>query len=98
VPSFTPPTVDLGSGDSFFGRYSVAVGQSVVRVNGTFQTTPYPWIGELTGVEGTDWFLGGHTYQVTEAIATELVAAGFTVTRLGFGEGPFGSDPFGGSA
>lgn len=77
---FTPPTINRSTGDNFWGRYSIPVGQSVIRVNGSFQTIPYPWMGELIGTEGTDWFLGGRTYPITAATAAELTAAGYTTT------------------
>ena len=80
MPLFVPPTRSESSSDSFFGRYSIPVGESVVRVNGTFTTTPYPWLGDLDGLaEGEDYFLGGHEYVVSDEIAAELSAAGYTV-------------------
>lgn len=78
VPTFTPPTVLQGSHDPFFGRYSIPVGQSVVKIDGAYQTLPFPWLGELDGEEGTDWFLGGRTYTITEAVETALIADGYT--------------------
>lgn len=99
MPTFTPPTVAQGSTDPFFGRYSIQVGQSVVRSDGTFQTVSYPWIGELqaAGVEGTDWFQGGRTYVVSDATASELTTAGYTCTAdPGYGEGPYGDGSYGG--
>lgn len=96
MPSFTPPTRLESSSDPFFGRYSIPVGESVVRVNGTFTTQPYPWLGDIAGlVDGLDYFLGGHEYIVTEAVAAELNAAGFTTTNHGYGEYPYGTDPYG---
>ena len=94
MPTFTPPTVLQGSTDPFFGRYSVPVGQSVVKIDGAYQTLPFPWIGELTGAEGTDWFLGGRTYVVTDAVATALTSAGYT-TQPGYGEAPYGGSGYG---
>lgn len=92
MPSFTPPTRLEASSDPFFGRYSIPVGQSVVKVDGVFTTTPYPWLGDLDGlVDGVDYFLGGRTYTVSAEVATELTAAGYTVVD----EGGFGIDPFG---
>ena len=80
MPSFTPPTVLQSSSDPFWGRYSIPVGQSVVRVIDTFTLMPYPWIGDLEGLtEGTDYFLGGRTYVVSTDIADDLTADGFTV-------------------
>jgi hypothetical protein len=85
------------SSDSFWGRYSIPVGQSVVKVDGTFTLLPVPWQGDLADLEpGVDYFLGGRTYTVTNAVATELEAAGFTVSALGYGQGAFGRGPFGG--
>jgi len=81
VPLFRPPTVQQGvPGDVLFSRFGSAVGQSVVRKNGVLTLNPFPWLGDLTGLtEGTDYFLGGHEYVVSTAIANELTAAGFTV-------------------
>ena len=80
MPLFVPPTRSESSSDSFFGRYSIPVGESVVRVNGTFTTTPYPWLGDLDGLkDGEDYFLGGHVYEVSDAVAAELTDAGYEV-------------------
>lgn len=97
MPTFTPPTVLQGSSDPFFGRYSIPVGQSVVLRNGHYATVPYPWLGELAPLtEGRDYFLGGRTYIVSDAIANALDADGFDVGLPGFGDGLFGNGPFGG--
>lgn len=81
MPQFTPPTVlQAQPGDRLFSRYRVPVGQSVVKINGTYMTLPFPWLGELTGAEGTDWFLGGRTYTITPEVAAALTADGFTTT------------------
>lgn len=99
MPTFTPPTVDqpLGTGP-LLGRFNLKVGQSVVRKDGVFTLMPYPWIGELqaAGDEGTDWFLGGRTYTITDAIAAELDLAGFGYDYIGYGEGAFGGGAYGG--
>ena len=80
MPTFEPPTILQGSSDHFFGRYKIPVGQSVVRINGTFTLHPYPWIGDLQGLnEGTDYFLGGHTYVISQSVADALTTDGFTV-------------------
>lgn len=62
--------------------YQLLESMSVVRINGTFQTVKSPFAGVLTaaGVEGEDYFLGGHVYEVPPLVATELINAGYTVT------------------
>ena len=96
MPTFTPPTVQQGSSDPFWGRYTIPVGQSVVKVNGVYTTTPYPWLGDIADLtEGTDYFLGGRTYTITEAVATALEVDGYTVDASGFGSGAFGYGLFG---
>ena len=97
MPTFTPPTVNEGSGDHFFGRYSIPVGQSVVKTNGVFRTTPYPWLGDIAHLEeGREWFGGGRTYYVDDALAAELEAAGFDIDLPGYGEGAYGFGYYGG--
>lgn len=97
MPTFTPPTVLQGSSDPFFGRYSIPVGQSVVLRNGHYATVPYPWLGEIAPLtEGRDYFLGGRTYDITNAVASALEADGFTVVALGYGQGAYGRGPYGG--
>jgi len=93
----------MGPEYGFWGRFTIEVGQSVVRVGGLLVLHPYPLNSELLPLtEGVDYFLGGRTYTVSDETAAELVAAGFTVGDVppvedddGFGEGGFGSGPFG---
>lgn len=99
MPAFTPPTVGqpLDPLDRLFCRYSLRVGQSVLLRDGTYEVTPYPWIGELEDlVEGEEYFLGGRTYEVTDAIADALEADGFTTDRTaGYSEGEFDDEEYG---
>lgn len=98
MPTFTPPTVKQSiSGDRLFSRFGMQVGQSVVKRDGTYQLTPYPWLGEIADLEhGVDYFLGGHIYTVSDAVADGLRDDGFMVTDgLGYGEGDYGDDRFG---
>lgn len=98
MPSFTPPTTrqPLDPNDRLFRRYFLEVGQSVVKRAGTYQLTPFPWIGELEGrTEGVDYFMGGRTYSITEAVATALEVDGFIVDAPGFGSGAYGFGLFG---
>jgi len=100
MPSFTPPTAKqpIDSSDRLLRWFSLDVGQSVVKKDGTYQVMPFPWIGELqaAGDEGTDWFLGGRTYEITDATADALEADGFTTDRTsGYSEGEFDDEEFG---
>ena len=80
MPTFTPPTVPQGSTDPFFGRYSIPVGVSVVKRDGTFRSTPYPALREIADLaEGVEWFQGGRTYAIDEDTASALTADGFSV-------------------
>lgn len=85
MPWFTPPTVKqpVGTGP-LLSRYSIDVGQSVVKYNGAFTLMPFPWKGHLDGLtEGVDYFMGGRTYDITDPVAAELEADGFTVSLGG---------------
>ena len=97
MPTFEPPTQLQGCDDIFWGRYSIPVGQSVVMRDGHYRTTPTPWIGELDGlVDGVDYFLGGHIYEVSDEVADRLEGDGFTVDRTaGYGYAPYGEREYG---
>jgi hypothetical protein len=98
MPTFTPPIVQEGSDDPFFGRFLTNVGQSVVWDGTTFTTTPYPWLGEIHDlVEGETYFLGGRVYQVSDATASLLQAAGYQTEAIGYGEGLYGVGGYGGT-
>ena len=96
--TFTPPTVKqpVGTGP-LLSRYSIDVGQSVVKYNGVFTLMPFPWKGHLDGLtEGVDYFMGGRTYNIPGDIGAALEAAGFIVDGLiGYGEGAYGYGLFG---
>jgi hypothetical protein len=99
VPTFTPPTVDYpaGSGPLLSRFRSIPVGQSVVKRDGAYELTPFPWAGELEGLtEGEDYFLGGRTYTISDDVAASLDLDGFGYDYIGYGEGAFGGGPFGG--
>lgn len=54
------------------------VGQSVVRVGGTYRTVPVPDQLLLEGLtQGVDYFLGGHEYVITDEVAVDLTADGY---------------------
>lgn len=83
--------------DPFWGRYAVPVGQSVVKTEGTYVVTPFPWQGDLDGLtQGVDYFLGGRTYPISDDTADALEADGFTTDRTsGYGEGEYSEGGYG---
>lgn len=97
--AYSPPTQLQSTDDHFWGRYSIPVGISVLRVGDSFVRVPTPTHDELraAGDEGTDWFRGGYEYVISESIRDELDAAGLYpgATDDGFGLGPFGLTGFG---
>ena len=83
---FAPPRSYEQTDDFFYGRYRTPAGQTVLLRDGSYVTVPYPWMGELADlVAGTGYFLGGHTYTITETLADALEADGYTVLVTGFG-------------
>lgn len=84
---FTPPTYQKQAWQPALlrrPRYNLTESQSVIRVNGVLTSFKSPTAKMLTdsGIEGVDYFIGGHVYDVPQAVADELTAAGFTVTEL----------------
>lgn len=73
---------------------------SVVRINGTFTTVRSPNVETLTaaGVEGADYFIGGHIYKVSDATSLELQSAGYAlgINGYGYGYGLYGAGIYGG--
>lgn len=60
--------------------YRLTYAASIVRVGGVLTSirTPSHEVLVAAGVEGRDYFMGGHIYQVEPDVQAELVAAGFT--------------------
>lgn len=76
--TFTTPTAYEQSDDFFFGRYKVKVGVTLIKRDGHYEEIQYPWLGELASLtNGEDYFLGGHIYEISEALAEDLAADGY---------------------
>lgn len=77
---FTPPTVNEGpaGANKLFYRYKLARGITVLKENGVYRQTRYPFTTELAQAEAA--YVGGHKYEVSAAEKTSLEAAGYTVT------------------
>lgn len=87
MATFIPPTADLvppilpepHPGNALFRHYKRrAQGQSVLKINGTYQTIVTPSQEQIDSA--TEVYLGGHVYEITAAVATALTAAGYTVS------------------
>lgn len=96
MPRFDPPTRPQSAGNRFWERFSTDVGVSVIKRGDTYVEAPAPSNDELSGIEGVDWFLGGHVYAVSEAVGEALISDGFDVDMdAGFGFGEYGDEGYG---
>lgn len=90
VYTFTPPSYQKpykhpwptgpGGGGIYKGkRFHLDQAVSIVRMGGVLRAVRSPAPEQLTaaGVEGEDWFIGGHIYQVKAGVLAELQAGGF---------------------
>ena len=80
----------VGRPERRFWSYYQAVprGMTVIKTGGVYRTVPAPdqlqleaadLITDPDGTQRRGYFLGGHIYAVTDTIALELIAAGYTV-------------------
>lgn len=83
---FSPPTHDAlppvlprpHPGNALFRHYkNRAVGRSVLKIAGVYSTIDTPSQDVID--TATEVYLGGHLYPVSDAVATALEAAGYTV-------------------
>lgn len=80
---FTPPTYPKPYRHpwptSAAKRFHLDQAVSIVRIDGVLRSVRSPAPEQLTaaGVEGEDWFIGGHIYDVKAGVLAELTAGGF---------------------
>jgi len=76
---FIPPTVEEGPAgyNKLHVRYKLTRGITVIKENGVYRQTRYPYIDDLKFAQA--YYLGGHKYEVTSAEKADLEAAGYTV-------------------
>lgn len=55
-----------------------ARGQSVLRIDGVYVTIETPTQAQVDSA--TEYYAGGHVYEVSAAVASALEAAGYTTT------------------
>jgi hypothetical protein len=92
MPVFTPPLIaDIprilpdtrGPALLLMRHYrNLSRGRSVLKISGHYVTVDIPTTDQLVaaGAEGTGYFLGGHVYTVTDAVATALAADGYSTS------------------
>jgi len=76
---FIPPFFYEGpiGGHRLFQFYERLVSTSVLKIDGQYVEIREPSQDEEA--LATEFYLGGHEYPVSDAIAAELIAAGYTV-------------------
>lgn len=83
MPLFIPPTVDEGpAGFGFFYRYKLSRGISVLKLSGSYVRKRVPSTDEIDA--STEYYAGGHIYEVSEATKASLLAAGIGLTEANF--------------
>lgn len=82
---FSPPTHEepIRTNIAPLRYYRLTYAKSLLKLSGTWTQIRTPAPELLEGLtEGVDFFRGGYEYEVSQPVAAELEAAGFTVTPL----------------
>ena len=79
---FTTPTVSEGPAGTgrLFSRYRLVRGISVLKVDGEYYQVRYPSAEEVAEAEIA--YIGGYSYEVSEAEKQQLEAAGYHVETV----------------
>lgn len=77
-----PPTVEEGpiGGHRLFYFYKMLRGISILKIDGQYVEIREPSQDEIA--LATEVYIGGHEYPVSDAIAAELIAAGYEVITV----------------
>lgn len=83
MPLFFTPTVDEGpAGFGLFYRYKLPRGISVLKINGSYVLRRVPSTDEIDSA--SEYYAGGHVYEVTEATKASLIAASIGLSEANF--------------
>jgi len=83
LPKFFPPTVDEGpAGKGLFYRYKHKRGKSVLKINNTYRIIRVPSTDQIESA--SEYYAGGHEYEVSIEIKNALIAAGIGITEVNF--------------
>jgi len=79
---FTTPYIEEGvdTGHRLFNRMRFRKGLSVLKIGNEYYEMRYPSQDDLA--MASVYYMGGHTYNVSNAEAADLTAAGYEVTAL----------------
>ena len=83
LPKFFPPTVDeTPAGFGLFYRYKHKRGKSVLKIDGTYTIIRVPSTDQIDSA--TEYYAGGHEYEVTSGVKDALIAASIGITEANF--------------
>ncbi len=84
MPKFFPPTVDEGPAalGYFFSRYKLTRGVSILKIGSTYKKYRTPSTDQIDAA--SEYYAGGHEYEVTSDQKTALIAAGIGITESNF--------------
>ncbi len=83
MPKFFPPTVNEGpAGFGLFYRYKLLRGISVLKIGNTYYKLRVPSTDQIDS--STEYYAGGHEYNVSEGQKSALIAANIGITESNF--------------
>ena len=83
MPKFFPPTVLEGpAGFGMFYRYKLVRGISVLKIGNKYYKLRVPSTDQVESA--SEYYAGGHEYDVTENQKTALINAGIGITESNF--------------
>lgn len=84
MPLFFPPTVEEApAGFGLFYRYKLIRGISVLKIGNKYYKMRVPSTDQISSA--SEYYAGGHEYEVSEATKTALLNAGIGITESNFG-------------
>ena len=83
MPKFFPPTIEEGpAGFGMFYRYKLTRGISVLKIGNTYYKIRVPSTDQVESA--SEYYAGGHEYEVSSAQKTALLNAGIGLTESNF--------------
>jgi hypothetical protein len=84
LPKIFPPTVEYGPAalDYLFYRYKLTRGLSVLKTGNSYKVIDTPSTDQIDAA--SEYYAGGHEYEVSEEEKTNLLNAGIGITEDNF--------------